>query len=337
MKYLFDSLDPIAVSGAKLFIAGKTNGESLTVTVRAADDASPSVNGTVSYNGETFSFYTYGSTPQTLAFTYSDSVKTLILSCGSVTKTLTWHASYADPSPVADIGYTGVRINSDLEITFDCSGSQGYGALVAPRLFYKDRANGWTLIDYTASKNTSGSCAQHIFAGNPPGTQYKCVLLFALYGHSGDPLGNYIGLTEYELPVFTLTAAGTPFAPCGLKYESAHSGCPLPVSWNSVNDPDFTIDEYVVKRSVDSGVETEVYRGTSPYFTDTTPAAAHTVAYSVCSVSGDILSHYTEGETITLASSNVFVGTSGAVRPAARVFTSIDGAVTEASAVWTVG
>ena len=335
MKYLYNSLKPFTLEGNQLFAEIRTDGTQLHLKIEPVSDATSS--GTVSYNGETQTFWLGYGKSTTLYFEYSDSVKTATISTTSGSFVCTWSGSLADPDPIVSVGYTGVRVNSNITTTFDYSESGDYNALVATKMYTKSLDADWTLHNYSAPKNTTLSYSEPIVYGNTAGTLYKYILLFASYENDGDATENYIGLQECELPVFTLTAEDTPFAPCGLTYSSGHSGMPLPVSWNAVNDPDFTIDEYVLTRCVDGSTFTEVYRGSSPCFTDTPPATAKRVKYNVCSVSDDIYSEYTEGAEVELVSSNIYVGSGGQVCPAVAVFIGKGNLPAAAGAVATVG
>ena len=335
MKYLYDSLSPFSLGGTSFLASAKTDGEKIYIKVTAADNSGSQINGSIGYNGEV-EYYTISGGSYTAAFDYSDSVKTARLTKGSSSKTLSWRSSINDPDPTVSIGYTGVRINSFITTTFDYSASHGHCALVCPKMYYSSGGR-WELIDYTAEKHTGNQYSYFIFGGNPPGTLYKYVLLFAEYENSGDSLENYVGLREYTLPVFTLTAAGTPFAPCGLSYGSGYSGQPLDVSWNAVNDPEFTIDRYIVNRTVNGTTETEVYRGTSPHFTDTTPVSARTVSYDVYSESDGVRSAPACGDTVDLISSNIHVCADGQIRQAAAVYIGVNGEVVRCGAHASVG
>ena len=337
MKYLYNSIEPFSLDGTELFAEIKADGRFLYVSLELAY-GSGYLFGSVRYNGVSEDFYISGTSGSTLVFDYSDVTKTAVISSYGESYTCSWRGSLNDPDPQVMVGYTGVRINDNILTTFDYSTSPSrYNALLAPKMYFKRIGDsGWTLMSYSASKITAQSYSKHIFGGNPAGTLYKYVLLFAAYRNSGDLMENHIGLTEVELPVFTLTDEGTPLAPCGLTYESGHSGQPLRVSWNAVNDPDYSIDGYVVTRCVDGSAYSEVYRGASPSFDDIPPATAHTVSYSVCSFSDGVESAYCDGEVVPLITSNIYVG-SGGVRPACAVFIGRNGNPVQAGAVAHVG
>ena len=337
MKYLFNSLDPFVIGDVRLFAEIRTDGETLYVKLSKVQASSPSVYGFVRYNGTTESFYV-GTSDTLVTFRYSPGVKTATVYDADYQYECQWCGSLADPAPAVSIAYTGVRSNDDIVTAFTYTGGGSYNALVAPKMYYSaDGGISWTLINYTAAKTTASIYAKHIPGGNLPGTLYRYVLLFASYAHGGDAIEDYVGLAEYELPVFTLTAAGTPFAPCGLSYEPSHADQPIGISWNAVNDPDFSIDSYVVERTTDSFHWTEVYRGSDPYCLDTPPAGSERVTYSVCSLSDGISSAFAYGEEIELLSSNLYVGCGGEIRQAAGVYIGDGGEVREASAAAIVG
>ena len=336
MKFLYKNLTAFVAGGLGYFAEVRTDGSHLYVTVFNTDHTVHSVSGKVVYNGDEQLFSLSSVPEEILVFDYTESVKSLAVTVDGSRLDCSWHGSANDPAPAVALIYTGFRMNSDFKASFVYSGDAENCALVAPMISYLD-GDTWETIDYTPSKRTGATFSQYISSDMPSGTPYKVTLLFACYDSPSDATDEYIGLTEYTLPKFVLTDAGTPLAPNGLTYAPRIAGEPFTVSWNPVNDPEFRNIFYVVTRRKNRQSESVVYGGTGTSFTDTLPAGTQNVLYYINSLSGGVYSAINIGEEVEITPSNVFVGIDGRAVAALSIYIGSDGVPALASPTVFVG
>lgn len=330
MKYLYKTLEPLESSDVKLMAEIRCDGETLFVKIYTLTGGGAYASGTVSYNGTSETFVVSAYSGITIPFPYSGTANTVLINHNGVIHNCTWQGDMHDPAPSVGVTYTGVRVNSYLDLSFDYSSASAYNAHVCTTIYRKNSYGNWEMIRNYAFKNSGSSYSHRFDTWWTAETVIKIVLTFACYRTSSAAVNDFIGLAEYSLPEFTITQAGTPFAPCRLHYEPSHSGHPIKVSWEAVNDPEFDIDGYVVWRVV-NGNSSEVYRGTATEFDDITPVNAVTAAYRVSSVSGELYSTPTEGEDVKLIRSNIYVGINSVPKRAKSVYLGKDGTVVPAS------
>lgn len=331
MKYLFKTLEPIESGNMKLMAEIRCDGETLFVKIYTLTGGGAHARGTVSYNGTSEEFIVSAERSDTISFQYNSTVNTVRINHSGVSHNCTWQDDIHDPAPSVDITYTGARVNSYLDMSFDYSSASAYNAHVCTTIYQKNSYGNWEMIRNYAIKNSSNSHSHLFDSWWSAETVIKIVLTFACYRTSSAVINDFIGLAEYSLPEFTITQEGTPLAPCRLHYEPSYSGHPITVSWEAVNDPKFDIDGYVVWRVLNDGSISEVYRGTATEFDDVTPVNAETVAYRVSSISGELCSTSTDGDAVRLIRSNVYIGMNSVPKRAKAIYMGRNGTVVPAS------
>lgn len=331
MKYLYKTLSPFESNGIKVMAQMHTDGTMLNIKIYTPTAGVSLAQGTVSYNGETVEFGISSENHNDITFPYDEAKKSAVITYGGIPHTCTWQGKINDLPPSASIEYTGVRAGDSIDFTFTYPLQITNSAHVGTEVYKKTSTGGWQLVDILSEKNTTGGYAYMFGYSWPTDSVFRFVLTFASYRTTSlsPSLNDYIGLTEYTLPDFTMTDDGKPLSPCKLTYSSVYSGQPITVTWEAPNDPLFDIELYVLSRSVNGGAWEEVYRDAETSFTDTTPVGARTISYSVSSFSDELYSTSTDGDTITLIQSNIYVGVNGVPRGTSAVYIGMNGGVTE--------
>lgn len=338
MKLLRKAFSPTVTTsqGVKVFIDVETDGETLYVSMTGLTSGYSGAYMTIGYNGEEGSIYVYGAVPGVLTFTYDSSVKSLSYSVDSVSNTLSWSGDFDDPAPTVSVSYTGVRQYEDSTFSFTFSGETEHNAFCGATVYYRDYLGNWTYECATVRKSVgpTGSFYAGLCGGS--GSVVKVILGFGCYRTADAAVGDYIGITLVQLPLFTMTAL-TPYAPCELKYDPVPAGQPITVTWHAVDDPDYPVEEYSLKRSFNNADPVLVYRGTDTSFTEITPVSAKTVRYQVASICDLDTSVYTRGNVVSLQQSNISVGVGTKPKTARAVYVGKNGKPVKSGAVVSVG
>lgn len=100
----------------------------------------------------------------------------------------------------------------------------------------------------------------------------------------------------------TVTNNRAPTAPGSITVPAAvRGGATLPISWTKATDSDDNLSGYELKRSVDGGSWTQIYKGSALAYTDTITAGWNTVAYRVRAYDTlDATSAYVTSDTRTV-------------------------------------
>ncbi|MBR4959556.1 MAG: hypothetical protein IKY52_01525 [Clostridia bacterium] len=129
---------------------------------------------------------------------------------------------------------------------------------------------------------------------------------------------DFVTLNRYALPAQLVErSASVPLAPAEVQTTLPLDGGRITVSWPVAEDPVNTIASYTLEREVqgqDGGLSgyVRLYSGASLQFRDTLPKGLAAVRYRVCSINdAGTASPWRETGLLTIARSNIYVGTGG--------------------------
>ncbi len=274
-------------------------------------------------------------------FAYDGGVKELTIGCrvkyladdfadGYVIK---WKGSYTDPAPEFDFRLYGVRLRDDVSIYWQsqvpASVSENAGMWCSLIMVYETLNR--SVIDGTEVRTvresgrmgSSGSASYSIAFNTDDTCRYRGVA--ALYSTPEAGLEDYIGIAEVNTPVFTAQPAYTLFSPYDFTYSEPTAGASVKLSWSvPIDNLEMSGRVYELERSVDGESYGLIYSGESVSFTDMAEHGWSRVRYRVRAVPVNSVygrsSNWVYGSELAVTQTNVYVYTSGGIKPASAIY-----------------
>lgn len=268
-------------------------------------------------------------------FDYSDGVKEISIGCQVKYRTdayaepfvLKWKGSAADPTPGMDFRCYGVRLKDSITLYWNVTVPEGYyGCLTAVyETTYRDRIDGTYRRSFTLNRKhtADGSYEVHLPVDLNDTCEYWGYA--ALYDSPDAEVDDYIGIVEVRTPEFTVMPAYTLYPPYNFVYGKATAGASLRLSWEpAVDSLQMRSVTYELERSVNGGAYELIYSGESTFFADTVGRNWGSVVYRVRAIpvgsAYGKTSWWTIGRQADVVQTNIYVGTSSGIKPAAGVY-----------------
>ncbi len=268
-------------------------------------------------------------------FPYSDFVREAAFGCeakyrgGDFVKNLLlkWKGGYDDPDPALDLRCSGVRAGEGGVIYWDAYAPEGYIVKLISVMvrMYRRGIDGDFRREVILSGKRDGHGSYQHRVECSAGDTFEYRALAAIYVSAGAGIDEYVGIAEAGTSILPVQEANALFPPLKFKYRLPTAGSALKLSWEAAEE---TLDVrgviFELERSLDRGEFELIYSGSSVSFTDVPGRGWENVTYRVRAVpvgaAGVKASVWVIGEESVVGQSNVYIGTSSGIKPAAGVF-----------------
>ena len=349
MQLLYRSIDTLQIGGYPFILRVMTDGDTVTVDFEQNPRSTAAVSSaeiSVYYGSQAGSAYLGSRTGGTVNFAYDPDADHVTVSASAITfggidcgtiKSFQWSTVFGNPDPVMTFAVTGPDRLSTQAVQLGVDVPDGMYPAILGIWANEEKTYGWRVNEALTIEEKYGGNAWHLLDSSfaiGHRLMYTCVTAYyATPEGAAVKDSDYAAVAEMQSPIYTVSGNTEYFYPYDLTWSDPVRGCPTTIAWGTFTDFAGT---YQLERSADGGDWELVYAGASNAFTE--PAGAwQSVKYRVRSARGTYYSPWIEGAESEVGQSNVYIGVGGKPTPAAAMYIGMNGALTDAVPMFTVG